>query len=131
MANPTPSLRSPLGRARGLGSAKDGTHHWWGQRVTAIAMVPLLIWFVASVVSLAGAPLADVKAWIASPFVAVPLLALIVAVFHHAQLGLQVVIEDYIHAEGVKLVLLLAVKGAAWLLGGIAAFSVLKIAFGG
>ena len=131
MANPTPSLRSPLGRARGLGSAKDGTHHWWGQRVTAIAMVPLLIWFVASVVSLADAPLADVKAWIASHFVAVPLLALIVAVFHHAQLGLQVVIEDYIHAEGVKLVLLLAVKGAAWLLGGIAAFSVLKIAFGG
>lgn len=71
------------------------------------------------------------QAWIASPISAVLLLSLIVAVFHHAQLGLQVVIEDYVHAEGVKLVLLLAVKGAAWLFGGIAAFSVLKIAFGG
>ncbi len=131
MSNTTPSLRSPLGRARGLGSAKDGTHHWWAQRVTAIAMVPLLLWFVASIVSLAGAPLPTVQAWIASPISAVLLLSLIVAVFHHAQLGLQVVIEDYVHAEGVKLVLLLAVKGAAWLFGGIAAFSVLKIAFGG
>lgn len=131
MSNTTPSLRSPLGRARGLGSAKDGTHHWWAQRVTAIAMIPLLLWFVASIVSLAGAPLPAVQAWIASPIWAVLLLSLIVAVFHHAQLGLQVVIEDYVHAEGVKLVLLLAVKGAAWLFGGIAAFSVLKIAFGG
>jgi len=131
MADTTKSLRSPLGRVRGLGSAKDGTHHWWAQRVTAIAMVPLLLWFVASVVSLAGAPLPAVQAWIASPISAVLLLSLIVAVFHHAQLGLQVVIEDYVHAEGVKLVLLLAVKGAAWLFGAIAAFSVLKIAFGG
>ncbi len=131
MTDTTKSLRSPLGRARGLGSAKDGTHHWWAQRVTAIAMIPLMLWFVASIVSLAGAPLPAVQAWIASPIPAVLLLSLIVAVFHHAQLGLQVVIEDYVHAEGVKLVALLAVKGAAWLFGGIAAFSVLKIAFGG
>ncbi|MCA3245910.1 MAG: succinate dehydrogenase, hydrophobic membrane anchor protein [Tagaea sp.] len=125
------SLRSPLGRVRGLGSAKDGTHHWWAQRVTAIALVPLLLWFVASVVSLAGAPLAEVKAWLASPIAAVLLLALIVAVFHHAQLGLQVVIEDYVHAEGVKIAALLLVKGAALLFGGLSAFSVLKLAFGG
>ncbi|MCA3246243.1 MAG: succinate dehydrogenase, hydrophobic membrane anchor protein [Azospirillum sp.] len=125
------SLRSPLGRVRGLGSAKDGTHHWWAQRVTAIALVPLLLWFVASVVSLAGAPLAEVKAWLASPVAAVLLLALIVAVFHHAQLGLQVVIEDYVHAEGVKIAALLLVKGAALLFGGLSAFSVLKLAFGG
>lgn len=125
------SLRSPLGRVRGLGSAKDGTHHWWAQRVTAIALVPLLLWFVASVVSLAGAPLAEVKAWLASPIAAVLLLALIVAVFHHAQLGLQVVIEDYVHAEGVKIAALLLVKGAALLFSGLSAFSVLKLAFGG
>ena len=125
------SLRSPLGRVRGLGSAKDGTHHWWAQRVTAIALVPLLLWFVASVVSLAGAPLPEVKAWLASPVAAVLLLALIVAVFHHAQLGLQVVIEDYVHGEGLKLAALLLVKGAALLFGGLSAFSVLKLAFGG
>jgi succinate dehydrogenase / fumarate reductase membrane anchor subunit len=125
------SLRSPLGCVRGLGSAKDGTHHWWAQRVTAIALVPLLIWFVASIVSLAGAPLPEVKAWIASPAVTVLFLALIVATFHHMQLGLQVVIEDYIHAEGTKLALLLLVKGGTWLFGGICALSVLKLAFGG
>jgi succinate dehydrogenase / fumarate reductase membrane anchor subunit len=99
--------------------------------VTAIALVPLLIWFVASVISLAGAPLPEVKAWVGSPVVTVLLLALIVAVFHHMQLGMQVVVEDYVHAEGVKIALLLIVKGAAWLLGGLCVFSVLKLAFGG
>lgn len=125
------SLRSPLGRVRGLGSAKDGTHHWWAQRVTALALVPLLVWFVASVISLAGAPLPEVKAWIGSPVVTVLLLVLVLATFHHMQLGLQVVIEDYIHAEGLKIAMLLLVKGAAWLLGALCAFSVLKLAFGG
>jgi succinate dehydrogenase / fumarate reductase membrane anchor subunit len=125
------SLRSDLGRVRGLGSAKDGTHHWWGQRVTAIALVPLVLWFVASVIGLVGAPLAAVKAWVASPIVAVLLLALVAAVFQHARLGLQVVIEDYVHDEAVKIASLLATNGAALLLGGIAALSILKLAFGG
>jgi succinate dehydrogenase / fumarate reductase, membrane anchor subunit len=125
------SLRSDLGRVRGLGSAKDGTHHWWGQRVTAIALVPLTIWFVASIVGLAGAPLTALKAWVASPVVAVLLLALIVAVFQHARLGLQVVIEDYVHDEAFKIASLLAMNAAALLLGGIAALSILKLAFGG
>jgi succinate dehydrogenase / fumarate reductase membrane anchor subunit len=116
------SLRSPLGRARGLGSAKDGTHHWWAQRVTAIALVPLTVWFVASVIGLAGAPLIELQAWVASPVVAVLLLILVGATFQHARLGVQVVIEDYVHHEGVKVALLL---------GAIAAFSILKLAFGG
>jgi len=125
------SLRSDLGRVRGLGSAKNGTHHWWGQRVTAIALVPLVLWFVASIVGMAGAPLAAVKAWAASPLVAVLLLALVVATFQHARLGLQVVIEDYVHSEPVKIAALLAMNGAVLLLGGVAVVSILKLAFGG
>jgi len=125
------SLRSPLGRARGLGSAKDGTHHWWAQRVTAIALIPLSLWFVASIVRLAGAPLIDLQAWAASPVVAVLLLILVVATFQHARLGMQVVVEDYVHHEGVKIAALLAINGASLLFGAISAFSVLKLAFGG
>ena len=128
---PDKSLRSDLGRVRGLGSAKNGTHHWWGQRVTAIALVPLVLWFVASIVGMAGAPLAAVKAWAASPLVAVLLLALVIATFQHARLGLQVVIEDYVHREPVKIAALLAMNGAVLLLGGIAVVSILKLAFGG
>ena len=125
------SLRSDLGRVRGLGSAKDGTHHWWGQRVTAIALVPLTVWFVVSVIGLAGAPLPALKAWVASPVVAVLLIALIVATFQHARLGVQVVIEDYVHNEVVKIASLLAVNGASALFGAFGVVAVLKIAFGG
>jgi succinate dehydrogenase / fumarate reductase membrane anchor subunit len=125
------SLRSPLGRARGLGSAKEGTAHWWAQRVTAIALVPLTLWFVANVIALAGAPRIDVLAWLASPVVAVLMLLLVAAVFRHAQLGLQVVVEDYVHAEGVKVAALMFVNGASLLLFALAAFSILKLAFGG
>ena len=121
------SLRSPLGRARGLGSAKDGTHHWWAQRVTAIALVPLVLWFVVSVIRLAGAPHAAAAQWIAHPVNAVLLAALVVAVFHHAQLGLQVVIEDYVHHEALRVATLLAVKGACWLLAVASLFAIVRI----
>lgn len=120
-------LRSPLGRARGLGSAKEGTAHWWAQRVTAVALVPLTLWFVASMIVLAGAPLPRVGLWMGHPVVAALLIALLVAVFHHAQLGLQVVIEDYVHAESTKLVLLLVAKGACWLLAAIGILAVVKV----
>lgn len=125
------SLRSPLGRVRGLGSAKDGTHHWWMQRLTAIALVPLCLWFVASVAMMAGAGHAAFLAWVASPLVAILLVLLIVAVFHHVQLGLQVVIEDYVHGEGCRLACIVVVKLAACALGVAAVFAVLKIAFRG
>ena len=125
------SYRSPLGRARGLGSAKDGTHHWWMQRVTALALIPLAIWFVWSVVSLIGKDHAAFVAWVRHPVSATLLVLLIAATFHHGQLGLQVVIEDYVKSEAVKIGAVLAVKALALVLGGIAAFSVLKIAFGG
>ncbi len=125
------SLRSPLGRARGLGSAKSGTQHWWAQRLTAIALVPLTIWFVIAMVAATGSDYASARAFIGNPVTAVLLVLLIVATFHHAQLGLQVVIEDYVHTKSVEIGLLLAVKGAAIVLALAAIFAVLSIAFGG
>ncbi len=125
------SFRTPMGRARGLGSARDGAGHWWAQRLTAIALVPLTLWFVASVVALAGAGHAEVAAWLGAPVPAVLMILMIVATFHHAQLGLQVVIEDYIHSEGLKIAGIVLVKFAAAALGLVSVFAVLRIAFGG
>lgn len=124
------SHHSPLGRARGLGSAKNGTGHWWAQRLTAIALVPLVLWFVISLIPLVGGGYNAAVNWVSSPFVAVLLIVTIIATFHHAQLGLQVVIEDYVHGEGSKLTAIILVRFTAVLLtvGGI--FAVLKIAFG-
>ena len=123
--------RSMLGRARGLGSAKSGTHHWWSQRVTAIALIPLSLWFVISVFTLIGAPRAAVAAWAAGPVTATLLLATIAALFQHLYLGLQVVIEDYVHAERARMIWLLATKGAVALVALAAMVSVLKLAFTG
>ena len=125
------SLQSPIGRVRGLGSAKNGTHHWWVQRITAVALVPLCLWFVGGLISLTGADYASATTWIRSPFNSVLLLLLIVAMFHHSQLGLQVVIEDYVHHEGAKLVLMIGQKLLNFALAVAAAFAVLKIALGG
>ncbi len=125
------TYRTPLGNARGLGSAKSGAHHWWMQRLTAIALVPLTLWFVASLIQLTGADHQSATAWLSSPIQAVLMLLLIAATFHHMQLGLQVVIEDYIHSESAKIVVLVLAKLASMLLAAAAAFAVLKIAFGG
>jgi succinate dehydrogenase / fumarate reductase, membrane anchor subunit len=125
------SMRTPLARVRGLGSAKEGVHHWWAQRLTALALVPLTLWFVVSVAGLAGMDHAGAVAWIGSPPVTVLLVLLIAATFWHAQLGVQVVIEDYVHSEAVKLVALIAVKFAAVLLAIASIFAVLRLAFGG
>ena len=122
--------RTPLARARGLGSAKDGTRHWWMQRVTAVALIPLTVWLAASLVAVGAADHARTVDWIRSPAVAIALLLTIAALFHHAQLGLQVVIEDYVHAEGKKIAALIAVKLLALVLAAGAAFCVLAIAFG-
>ena len=125
------NLRTPLGQVRGLGSAKEGTAHWWAQRLTALALIPLVVWFVLSVIVMLGAEHAAMVAWIKNPLVAIFLLLLILAGFQHAQLGMQVVIEDYVHTEWVKIAAVVAVKFAAIALGVATAFSVLKIAFGG
>ncbi|PCJ60657.1 MAG: succinate dehydrogenase, hydrophobic membrane anchor protein [Rhodospirillaceae bacterium] len=125
------TMRTPLRQARGLGSAKEGVGHWWAQRVTAIALVPLTLWFVTSLLSLIGADHAAVLAWVGSPVAAVLLILLLATSFYHAQLGLQVVFEDYIHHKGRKLAAILFVKFACLLLGVATVFSVLKIAFQG
>ncbi len=125
------SLRTPLGRVRGLGSAKEGTAHWWAQRLTAIALVPLILWFAISLIVLTGAGHAAVTEWLRNPAAAVPMLLLILAGFHHAQLGMQVVVEDYVHTEWLKFTLVTAIKFGAVACGIGAAFSVLKIALGG
>ena len=125
------SLRSPLGRVRGLGSAKEGTAHWWAQRLTAVALIPLVLWFAGSVAAMTGSGHGAVVAWLANPVVAIIMILLIVATFHHAQLGMQVVIEDYVHSEWLKVASIVLVKFLAVVLGVAALFSVLKIAFGG
>lgn len=121
------SLRSPLARVRGLGSAKEGVAQWWAQRMTALALIPLAIWFCASVVALTGADHRAVVAWIGSPVPACLLLLLIGATFHHAQLGLQVVVEDYVHNEGLKLAALIAIKAAAVVLALGSALAVVSL----
>jgi succinate dehydrogenase / fumarate reductase, membrane anchor subunit len=125
------SMRSPLARARGLGSAKSGTMHFWWQRVTAIALVPLTVWMMVALIGAAGSDYASAHAFVANPLVATLTLALIVALFHHAQLGLQVVIEDYVHVEWVKLTALLLVKFTAIVLALMSAIAVVRIAAGG
>ncbi|MFZ0486647.1 MAG: succinate dehydrogenase, hydrophobic membrane anchor protein [Arenicellales bacterium] len=104
------NLQTPLSRVLGLGSAKEGVEHWWWQRLTALALVPLGIWFVVVVISMVGADYATARTWVAQPVNMVLLIAFVAALLHHGQLGLQVVIEDYVHREAWKLTLLLAVK---------------------
>ena len=121
---------SDMKRARGLGSAKSGVHHWWLTRLTAVGNLGLLLWFVASLLLLPALDHATVTAWIAQPVVAVPLLLMILSTFWHARLGFQVFIEDYVHSEGAKLIALAALSFFLLALGAISVFSVLAIAFG-
>ena len=122
--------RTPLARARGLGSAKEGVHHWWMQRLTAIALIPLVVWFAISLVMLSGADYQVVRAWIASPLVMVMLILTIGIGLHHGQLGMQVVWEDY--TEGAfRVVMIVLTKFLAVLFGLGAIVAVLRIGFGG
>ena len=123
--------RTPLARARGLGSAKDGVGHWWAQRLTAIALIPLVVWFAISLIMLSGADYTVVRAWIGSPLVMMLLGLTIVVGLHHAQLGMQVVIEDYVGGDGWKLALIVIVKFIAVLFGLGAIVAILRIGFGG
>jgi succinate dehydrogenase / fumarate reductase membrane anchor subunit len=121
-------MRSQLGRVRGTGSAQAGVHHWYAERVTAIALVPLTLWFIFSMIRLAGLPRAAVAGWAGHPVNTALLLALIAMTFHHMQLGIQVVLEDYVNAKWLMNVLILLTKAAALLLGLMAAVAVLKLA---
>jgi succinate dehydrogenase / fumarate reductase, membrane anchor subunit len=124
-------FRTPLARARGLGSAKQGVHHWWAQRLTAIALIPLVVWFAISLVMMSGAPYEVVRTWIGAPVVMVLLILTIAVGLHHAQLGMQVVIEDYVHSDGWKLTLIILVRFVAVLFGLAAIVAILSIGFGG
>ncbi len=125
------SLRSPLGRVKGLGAAREGAGHWWSQRLTAVALVPLTIWFVASLVALVGADYSTMREWMGSPVVAGLLILFLGAGFYHAALGLQEVIEDYLHHEGVKIVSLIAVNALALVLALTGVLAVLSVLFRG
>ena len=123
-------LRSPVGRAIGLGSAKEGVEHWWLQRVTAVALVPLTLWFVIAVVRLSSADIDAVRDWVGRRLPAILLVLLLIATFWHASLGLQVVIEDYVHTDLAKLGLLIVVRLACFALAVAGVIAVLGIAFG-
>ena len=122
-----PIMRSPLGRARGLGSAGSGTAHWWGQRLSAIALVPLSLWFIFSILHLAGASHDAVLAFFAGPVPVVMMLCLVLATFYHLHLGLQVVVEDYVHQEPARLATLLAIRAVIFVLALACIVSVLRL----
>lgn len=123
------SLRTPLARVRHLGSAKDGTRHWWVQRVTALALIPLSLWFVISIIGVLGADHQAMVEWVGNPLTATLLVLLIAATFYHAALGLQVVIEDYVGDKVARIAAILFVQGLSFLLAVIGIISVLSILF--
>jgi succinate dehydrogenase / fumarate reductase membrane anchor subunit len=120
-------MRSPLGRARGLGAAKAGAAHWWAQRLTAIALVPLTLWFICAALRLVGASHQDLLAWIGGPVPIVLLIALVLATFYHLQLGLQVVLEDYVHGDKLLLGSLLLMRAVVVLLALTCLVAILKL----
>lgn len=122
------SFRSPLGRVRGMGSAKGGTHHWWMQRVTSMALLPLTIWLVFALARMPNATWLEATIWIGRPFNAVLLLSFLAAAFHHMAGGLQEVIEDYVRGDLAKVGSLMALKAACFLLWLSATLAVLRIA---
>ena len=122
---------SPLARAKGLGSAHEGVHHWMHQRITAIALIPLVIWLVWSIIDLKEATYTEFTTWLAAPWNAVLMILIILTAFYHAVLGVQVVVEDYIHCECFKMFKLIGTKLFFFAAAVACIFSVLKIAFAG
>ena len=127
---PATRMRSPLGRAIGLGSAKEGVEHWVVQRVTAVALVPLALWFVAAMIQLTGADFDAVQDWVGQPLPAIGLILLLIATFYHAALGLQVIVEDYVHGELARLGLVIFVRLACIALAVAGIVAVLALALG-
>lgn len=124
------SLRTPLGRVLGLGSAKDGASHWWGQRVSAVALLLLGLWFAFTLATMGGFSHAEVIAFVAKPINGVLLLLLTAVLAYHSYLGIQVVIEDYVHAPGVKVISLLLSRYLHVLLAVAGVYAILKIGLG-
>lgn len=124
------SLRSPLGRILGLGSAKQGTGHWWSQRVSAAALIPLTLWFLYSLLALPALDYDTVRTWLSVPLSGFLTALLVVALTYHSYLGTDVVLGDYVHSAGAKLFAMLMLRCAYVLVGGAGLFAVLRIAFG-
>jgi succinate dehydrogenase / fumarate reductase membrane anchor subunit len=124
------SMRAPLAQVRGHGSAKTGAHHWWAQRLSAIALVPLFLWFVVSLAAVATADYATAVSWISSPLNSALLVLLIGATFYHAQLGMQVVFEDYISTHWLQVASIVLVRFLAILLAVVSIIAVLRTAWG-
>ncbi len=123
------TLRTPLKKVKGLGSAKEGTNHFWTQRLTAMALVPLVLWLCFSIAALPGTDHATIQAWVGNSFNAVLLVLLIFAAFYHAKLGLQVILEDYLSNHGTRTAAIILSTFLCILLACMGIFSVLKIAF--
>lgn len=125
------SFRTPLKQASGLGASHSGTSRWWAQRVTSIALVPLLIWFVIGIALHSGADYASARAWLGSPTTAVLMILTLATAFYHGALGIQVILEDYVAHEVLRLALSVLVRFAAVVLATAGIFAVLSIALGG
>ena len=121
-------MRSPLARAQGLGSAKGGVKHWWAQRASAVALVPLTLWLLGSIVAHTGGDYATVIGWLKTPLASLSMVVLLLALFHHTALGLQVVIEDYVHSDA-KFAAVIAVRLGCFSLASAGVVATLRIAF--
>jgi succinate dehydrogenase / fumarate reductase membrane anchor subunit len=123
------NLRSPLGAALGKGSAHSGTAHWWAQRVSAVALIPLTLWFLLSLLMLPDLEYLTVRAWLAAPLSAFLALLLVVVLAYHAELGTSVVTEDYVHAAGMRTLILLLLRFTYVLVAGLSILAILRVTF--
>jgi succinate dehydrogenase membrane anchor subunit len=131
MSGSNHDMRTPLARVRGLGSAREGTGHFWRQRLTAISNIPLILFFVGFLIALNGAGFGQVRAALASPLVALPITLVLISALVHMRIGMQVIIEDYVHGEGLKLALIALNTFFTIAVGVASIFALLKMAFGG
>ena len=123
-------LRTPLAKVRGLGSAKEGTHHWWAQRLSAIALIPLSLWFIYSLVSMTTLDYMAAIGWLQTPMTSILLILFVFALFYHAQLGMQVVIEDYVSNEALKITSIILLKFVMLFAGLAGIVAILKVFLG-